>query len=518
MPPTSQRPTDTDPPSTGSADDLCSVDDLRSVTELRSVDDLRSIDDLRFGVATAGFQIEGGYNRPGQVANNWFGWEQAGRVEPSGAAVGFWERPEEVLDRAAALGCDTFRMSVEWARVMPEPDRVDRAALDRYVSIVGSCLDRGLQPLVTLHHFTHPEWLGDELWLRPDAPHRFRDWAEVATEALAPMVRLWVTINEINVLAIGSWLLGMFPPGRVLALGDVAIAEDNLLAAHVAAYEVIHRARPDSVVTTNNSCMSLYDQDRLLMDVLLARSMGVDQHEIASWLGERRRQHDRLLPANGTGEALLRKFSASRSAYGARPGATPPHLPDRALRAVYESPHERTLDVFGLDYYEPVSSRHFRLPGHRTAGGRNLLPTRELWDDAPDPFGLSRWLVAQHELTPDLPIWVVENGLCNRVRRGRSFSREDGWDRPRYLRENVAAVVAAVDAGVPVEGYWHWSIVDNYEWGSYEPRFGLFGVDRHHGEHGYRWLETDALGDDAAGAYRRIIAGLRSGDRSVLRP
>ena len=85
-----------------------------------------------------------------------------------------------------------------------------------------------------------------------------------------------------------------------------------------------------------------------------------------------------------------------------------------------------------------------------------------------------------------------------------------------FLRENVAAVVAAVDAGVPVTGYWHWSLVDNYEWGSYEPRFGLHGVDRSRGPRGGTWLETDAMGRDAAGAYRRLIAGLRSGDRSVL--
>jgi beta-glucosidase len=114
-------------------------------------------------------------------------------------------------------------------------------------------------------------------------------------------------------------------------------------------------------------------------------------------------------------------------------------------------------------------------------------------------------------------LWVVENGMCNRVRDGRSLPRLDGWDRPRYLREHLAAVMAAIDDGVPVAGYWHWSLVDNYEWGSYEPRFGLFGVDRHRGERGARWLQTDALGDDAAGAYRDIIAGLRAGDRSVLR-
>jgi beta-glucosidase/6-phospho-beta-glucosidase/beta-galactosidase len=84
------------------------------------------------------------------------------------------------------------------------------------------------------------------------------------------------------------------------------------------------------------------------------------------------------------------------------------------------------------------------------------------------------------------------------------------------LRQNIGAVMRAIDDGVPIEGYWHWSLVDNYEWGSYEPRFGLYGVDRHRGANGMRWLETDSLGDDAAGAYRRIIAGLRASDRSVL--
>ncbi len=105
--------------------------------------------------------------------------------------------------------------------------------------------------------------------------------------------------------------------------------------------------------------------------------------------------------------------------------------------------------------------------------------------------------------------------MCNRVRRGRSFPRHDGWTRDRYLRANLGAVVDAVDAGVPVTGYWHWTLADNYEWGSYEPRFGLFGVDR---ERGTRVGPFDAMGVDAAGAYRAIITGLRSGDREVVAP
>jgi beta-glucosidase len=491
-----------------------------------------------FGVATAGYQVEGGYNGPGEPANNWVAWEQVGRVEPSGAAIGFWDRPEEALDRAAGLGCNSFRLSVEWARVFPDRSGPDRAALSRYAEIVHACLERGLEPLVTLHHFTHPAWLGPDLWLRPDSSRRFREWADVVVDTLGSSVRHWVTINEINVLAIGSWLLGMFPPGRSLAVGDAAIAVDNLLAAHVAGYEVIHRARPDAVVTTNNSCLSVYECDRLLTDLLLARGAGVGPGDLDEWIAERRRQHDAALPAGGAGEQLLRRLGAAGSPYGSRrlgrgsggagragraanpvdAGRRSTHLPRRAVDALYGSPHRSTLDVLGLDYYDPVVARHFRRPGHPTAGGRNPMPSRELWDDVAEPAGLTRWLEVQRDLAPGLPLWVVENGLCNRYRNGRSFPRTDGWDRPRYLRENVAAVVAAHDAGVPVTGYWHWSLVDNYEWGSYEPRFGLFGMDRHRGEHGLRWLETDSLGHDSAGTYRGIIAGLRAGDRSVLRP
>jgi beta-glucosidase/6-phospho-beta-glucosidase/beta-galactosidase len=468
------------------------------------------------GVATAGFQIEGGFNGPGEPANNWLAWEQVGRVTPSGDAVGFWERPEEALDRAAALGCDSFRLSVEWARVQPECGSVDRAALDRYRAVVDGCVDRGLAPLVTLHHFTHPAWLGEDLWLRPDAPARFAAYARIVVPELASSVRHWVTLNEVNVLALMTYVLGAFPPGRTAGFADARVALDNLLSAHVFGYDTIHDERPDAVVTTNDASVTVYEYDRMLVDLLLARSHRVERNDLDAWIADRRRRHYALLPTPGIGEELLRRAAARLAPYGATGRVQ--RTPHRLLDALEASPHERPLDVLGIDYYDPQAARHFRLPGHRTAGGRVFAPARDLWDDPPDPAGLTRWLGVQHELAPGLPLWVVENGMCNRVRDGRSFGRLDGWDRPRYLRENLAAVVAAVEAGVPVEGYWHWSLVDNYEWGSYQPRFGIHGVDRDRGRRGGTWLETDAMGRDAAGEYRRLIAGIRSGDRSVLAP
>jgi len=124
---------------------------------------------------------------------------------------------------------------------------------------------------------------------------------------------------------------------------------------------------------------------------------------------------------------------------------------------------------------------------------------------------LASWCRDQHTLLPGLPLWVVENGICNRVHNGRSHLRSDGWDRPRYLRDHVAAVMDAIASGAPVTAYLHWSLVDNYEWGSYEPRFGIFGIDRARGPRGFRWLDTDAQGRDSASAYRALIAWARDG-------
>jgi hypothetical protein len=105
--------------------------------------------------------------------------------------------------------------------------------------------------------------------------------------------------------------------------------------------------------------------------------------------------------------------------------------------------------------------------------------------------------------------------MATRVLDGRAVPREDGMDRPRYVREHLGAVADAVASGVPVRAYFHWSLMDNYEWGTYEPRYGLYGVDRSDSS-AVRFMDTDANGDDAAGEFARVLAGLRAGDASVL--
>jgi len=481
-----------------------------------------------FGVGTSGFQVEGGFNGSGEPANNWLWWERSGRVEPSGLACDFWNRPEEALDRAASIGCDAFRLSVEWARVEPADGEVDERAIDRYAAILAMCADRGMAPVVTLHHFTHPWWLGTEYWLTPGSPDRFDSHARRVLPALVPYCRRWVTINEPNIVALTGWVSGAYPPGRRGAASDAWAVLDNLLTAHVLAYRTIHRLQPDAQVTMNTSASTIYDHDRLLTDLLSARTLGVGATDLDEWLDERRTLHDETVRPTDPAERLLRRLFASTCPYGSN--ATAPssarrkqRVPRRVVDVLYASPSggsrrgREVLDAAGIDWYDPVASHGLRCPGHRTAGGRNALPFRLPWDVAPDPGAFERWSARglEHPFCP--PVWIVENGIASRVRNGRSYPRLDGWDRPRYLRAHLSSLVRALETGARIEAYLHWSLVDNYEWGSYEPRFGLFGMDRSRGERGVRWLSTDAAGCDSPGTYRALIAAARDGDRDALR-
>ncbi len=488
-------------------------------------------DGFQFGVATAGFQVEGGFNGPGEPANNWLWWEMAGKVEPSGIAVDFWNRYEEMLDLVAGMGCNAFRFGIEWARVEPRQGEIDKSALDRYVDIAKACKERGLEPLATLHHFTHPSWLGEDFWLMPDAPVMFSKWVELAAGRLKDHVSNWVTINEMNVIAMGSYLFGVMPPGRTGSIAEVATATDHLMAAHIKAYEIIHGLQPEANVTTNNTCVSIYEFDKMLIDVIAARSYGISRDDLDEWISERRQMWYNELPPPSVPEQLLRRISSRRSPVGAtRRGKESRHegranrareetLPSRlpysqmAIDAVYSSPYEIALDFVGIDYYDPVATHHVVAPGHRTSGGRVWLPAKPLWEDPENPEGLITYCRAN--LLPGKPLWIVENGMCSRVHNGRAYPRLDSLKRPDYIRDNLAAMVDAIDAGIPVGGYFHWTLADNYEWGSYQPRFGIYGVDR---ERGTKIMPTDAAGLDAAGAYGNIIRGLRQGDRSVLHP
>ena len=494
---------------------------------------------FRFGSAIASFQTEGGINGPGEPENNFYSWERAGligRKDISGIAVDFWNRYEEFLDLAKAAGCDAFRFSLEWARIQPKVGAFDDDALSRYNDIAAACVERGMQPLVTLCHWTHPRWLGEDFWLQSSSPEVFANYARLAVSRLSEHCSHWVTINEPNALVMLSYLFGVFPPG-IKSVTRSLEAAANLLSSHIKAYETIHEVQPDAMVTTNSACASVYELDRMLIDLLSLRVFGVDRDDAYRWIGERRQiWYDTLEPPS-RGEQLVRAAASRavsrRHMATGRAGNTVQGIPtsrrygsqrnisesplcamlerSSLLDTLYGSIYDIALDMVGIDYYNPVVSRHIVLPGRRTSGGRWWLPLRSAWDDVIHPEGL--YYYARANMTAGLPIWIVENGMSTRVVRGQSFPRRDGWTRPQFIRETLRVLIRSIEEGIPIEAYFHWSLMDNYEWGDYQPRLGLYGIDR---ERGLKILPTDSAGYDSAGEYRKVIEGLRRDDLSVL--
>jgi beta-glucosidase/6-phospho-beta-glucosidase/beta-galactosidase len=455
-----------------------------------------------WGVATAAYQVEGGLNGDGEPLNNWADWERAGRVERAGGALGFWRRPQELIDRAASLGCNAFRMSIEWARVQPSA-RVtetiepawDEAAIDGYASMLAMCRARAMEPVVTLHHFTHPRWCGIDFWKDDRAPARFEAYARRCVRELGRRladrgespVRWWLTINEPAALAFVSHLLGMFPGSR----RGAPRAYDHLIAAHILAYDAVHDVYEAEgwgapVVSINTISTTLVELDAMLIDELCARERGVSRAGLRDAL---RASHGRCrtrlaaVPRHGLAASAL---DVALDRYARLGGLRPDGA---AFDALYASSRPCKLDYVAFDYYDPVVGHFVRRSG-----------IAKLWEQRVSPSGLAVLLRHAHLQAPGRRILVAENGMCTRDDEPRA----DGVTRDAFLRQMCGEVTRARDEGVPVAGYLHWTLADNYEWGSYRPRFGLFGVDRSASL--IRILDCDAVGIDAADAYRRIIS------------
>lgn len=454
-------------------------------------------DDFIFGVATAGFQIEGGYNGPGEPANNWAEWEALGRVEPSGIAIDFWNRYEEYLELTKSIGVDSLRISVEWARCEPKQNEFDQQAINKYREILSLFSKYNLKPLVTLNHFCHPIWLGVDFWLSDKSPDLFARWVKVAVENFGEFVNNWVTINEPNIYNIMAYSLGQFPPGKLLQISNSVKAIDNLYSAHIKAYEMIKQLQPNSTVGINNLCFSIYEMDRIFIDILLSKKYQIQPSDIPEWLRERKKRYYQMLPNPSKLESLSQKFIAMITNYQT--------LLKNTKTLMQNSQLTNFLDVIQIDFYNPIASTHLRLPGHKTAGGRCFLPARMLWDDLINPDLFLTYLIANNE--DSLPLWVVENGMGTRVKNGRAYPRVDGYDRVRFIEQYLSKIPEAIEKGVNIKGYWHWTLADNYEWGSYEPRFGIIGVDR---ERGIKLLDTDILGYNAKDAYKEMIKKLKN--------
>jgi beta-glucosidase len=199
-------------------------------------------DHFSWGTATAAHQIEGG-----NTNNDWWRWEHtpgSGVAEPSGDACNSWDLWPEDVALVAELGFDNYRFSIEWSRIEPAAGEWSTAALDHYRRICEALLEKGIEPVVTFHHFTTPTWMTDRGgWESPEIATRFAEYCDVAASALKDVMRRACTLNEPNAVATMGWALGMFPPGKTEPHLARA-ATDNLVAAHRAGVDAIRSAAP----------------------------------------------------------------------------------------------------------------------------------------------------------------------------------------------------------------------------------------------------------------------------------
>jgi beta-glucosidase len=195
-----------------------------------------------WGTATAAHQIEGG-----NTNNDWWAFEHqpgSGCAEPSGDACDSWHRWPEDADLVAGLGLDNYRFSVEWSRIEPAEGEYSRAALEHYRAQCVGLRQRGIDPIVTLHHFTTPQWLSSRGgWELDSTAGHFGRFCTVVAEALGDVMARACTINEPNIVATMGWHAGMFPPGKT----DVELSRSvsaHLVDGHRAAVEAIRAAAP----------------------------------------------------------------------------------------------------------------------------------------------------------------------------------------------------------------------------------------------------------------------------------
>ena len=385
-----------------------------------------------WGTATAAHQVEGR-----SLNDTWHAWEEEeGRIlngQKAGLACDWWGgRWREDFDRAQATGQNAHRLSIAWSRIQPTPDIWDEDALDRYREMLMGLRDRKMTPMVTLHHFTDPIWAAEMGgWENEAVVDLFAKFVHKSVQALMPYCDLWVTINEPNVFMVSGYLDGAFPPGKN-DLNTALLVMKNMIRAHGKAYDAIHDLQPQARVGVVINYRGFKPASVLPTDRLAAKAL----HTLFNDLFPRTIK-------DGVFNTIIKKE----------------RIPEVAGK----------LDFLGLNYYTTDLVRFAPL-ARQDMYTQRFYPDDALQSEtgfiAHMPQGLEesvRWGVQYN-----LPMIITENGV------------EDSQDdlRPRYLVEHLHALWRAMNDNLPVEGYFHWSLVDNFEWErGWSQRFGLWGLD-----------------------------------------
>jgi len=391
-----------------------------------------------WGAATSAHQVEGD-NR----LNDWWRFEQQpGAIADgttSGEACRHYQRFDEDFALAAGDGHTAHRLSLEWSRIEPEYRRIDAAAVAHYHEVFESLRRHRLIPIVTLHHFSNPLWIADRGgWEHHETIDRFADFVGFCAREYGGEVDRWIPVNEPEVYAFRAYSEGVWPPRRRDDSAALAVLA-HLLEAHGRAYRILHAE------DTRDA-----DGDGRAASVGLAKAW-FPLEPLRPWLPLdvlRARVEDRVF----------------NHAVARAPVTGDIHLAIPGVRGVKRHVAELkgSLDFFGLNHYTRWKVRAFGGAPHVAPRGARVTDLG--WEIHPHGFEQVLLLAGQ----AGVPVLVTENGFAD---------ARDAF-RPRALVEYLLHMARAIERGVNVIGYLHWSLLDNFEWAEgYRPRFGLYRVD-----------------------------------------
>lgn len=401
-----------------------------------------------FGVATSAYQIEGATRADGRGPSIWDTFcQQPGRISDGSSgdlACDHYHRLDADLDLIKSLGVDAYRFSVAWPRVQPSGQGpANEQGLDFYERLVDGLLARGLAPYLTLYHWDLPQALQDAGgWANRDTAYRFAEYSRLVAERLGDRVKSYATLNEPWCSSILSYEIGEHAPGlrdRRLALA----AAHHLLLGHGEAVAALRDAVPNADLGIVLNLNPAYPATNEARDVAAARLF---DGTFNRWF------LDPLLRGEYPADVW--------DAYGA--DVPEVHAGDLARIAA-------PIDFLGVNYY----SRGF-ISADGNAKPQDAAYTEMGWEVYPQ--GLTDLLVRLQRDYPIPPLFITENGAAYPDTLDGDHVH-DG-ERVRYFETHLDAVAHAARLGVPVHGYFAWSLMDNFEWAyGYSRRFGLVYVD-----------------------------------------
>jgi beta-glucosidase len=429
-----------------------------------------------WGAATAAYQIEGAAAEGGRTPSIWDTFSHTpGKVvagDTGDVACDHYHRYPEDLDLMAQLGLSSYRFSVSWSRVQPHGrGPANAAGLDFYKRLVDGLLERDILPWVTLYHWDLPQELEDAGgWPNRDTAARFTEYAQLVHGALGDRVRHFTTFNEPWCSAFVGYGSGDHAPGRTEA-GPSVVAAHHLMLAHGQAVQALRAADSDVELGITLNLYAISPLTESAPDADAARRIDGLANRIFL---------DPILRGSYPEDVVADLAKVTDFS----------HVRDGDL-AVVSTP----MDFLGINYYsrhvvatpdpqaQPVDGKpaYWRKascwPGseHVEFSNRGLPVTAMGWEiDAP---GLVETLVRVNKEYTDLPLYVTENGAAFDDEVGPDGQVDDAA-RVDYFDQHLRACHEAIGQGVPLRGYFGWSLLDNFEWAwGYSKRFGMVYVD-----------------------------------------